>query len=101
MMEVAGQIEVHNAIFTWCPARPSESPECSSCSTDNEQSVLKRMRGENKFSSSFFCVLSLGALLYVNPLVFLLFWLVENLRGPWIFAFYSVIFRRSVAYCLE
>lgn len=37
LIKVAGQIEVQETIFTWYPAKPSESPECSSCSSDIEQ----------------------------------------------------------------
>lgn len=70
LIKVAGQIEVQGTIFTWYPAKPSESPECSSCSSDIEQFDGKK----NKMSSSFF-VFSPCVLLYVESVVFLLFWL--------------------------
>lgn len=48
-IKVAGQIEVQDATVTWYPQRPAESPECSSCSSNNEQFVSKRMKKKSVF----------------------------------------------------
>lgn len=38
--KAAEQIEVCDSTFTWDPWRSDESPECISCLTCNEQSVV-------------------------------------------------------------
>ena len=96
MIKVSGQIDVQGTIFTYYPARTSESPECSSCSNDNEQFVCKRTREKKTNFIHLFHCFFLCVLLYVNSVVFLLFWLTMNLRGLWIFAFYSVFFQATL-----
>lgn len=40
MLKVADQIEIHDGTFTCYPMRLAESPEWSSCCSNNEQTVF-------------------------------------------------------------